>query len=56
MPSAQAVQATARLFSYERWGSALPTLASQYRDNQPCPHILLKDFLEPETALAMAAE
>jgi 2-oxoglutarate-Fe(II)-dependent oxygenase superfamily protein len=56
MPSAQAVQAPARLFSYERWGSVLPALASQYRDNQPCPHILLKDFLEPETALAMAAE
>ena len=31
-------------------------LAKQYRDNQPCPHILLKDFLEPEVALTMAEE
>lgn len=56
MPSAQAVQAPARVFSYERWGSVLPSLARQYRDNRPCPHILLQDFLEAETALAMAAE
>jgi 2OG-Fe(II) oxygenase superfamily len=56
MPSALAVQAPARLFPYERWGSVLPSLARQYRDNKPCPHILLKDFLMPETALAMAME
>jgi hypothetical protein len=56
MSTAQAVQAPVRLFPYERWGSALSGLAKQYRDNQPCPHILLKDFLEPEVALAMAGE
>jgi hypothetical protein len=50
MSIAQAVQAPVRLFPYERWGSALSGLAKQYRDNQPCPHILLKDFLEPEVA------
>jgi hypothetical protein len=56
MATAQAVQASARLFSYERWTSAFPALARQYRDNRPYPHILLQDFLEPEIALAMAKE
>jgi hypothetical protein len=56
MSSAQAVQAPARLFPYERWASALSDLARQYRENTPCPHILLPDFLEPEIALAMARE
>jgi Rps23 Pro-64 3,4-dihydroxylase Tpa1-like proline 4-hydroxylase len=46
----------ARLFSYEKWEAGVSTLAKQYRANWPCPHILLEDFLEPETALAMAEE
>src|ERR1700758_2911111 len=56
MSSAPAVQAPSRLFPYERWDSALPALARQYRDNNPFPHILLKDFLEPKVARAMATE
>ena len=56
MSTATAVQAVSRLFPYERWGSALPSLARQYRENKPCPHILLKNFLAPEIALAMANE
>jgi len=42
--------------SYERWESLLPALVRQYRENQPCPHILLKDFLDPESALSAAME
>jgi len=34
----------------------LPALVRQYRENQPCPHILLKDFLDPESALSAAME
>ena len=56
MSTAPAVQASVRLFPYERWGSELSVLARQYRENKPCPHLLLKDFLEPEIALAMAKE
>ena len=56
MSTAPAVQAASPLFPYERWVSALPALARQYRDNKPCPHILLKDFLGPHLALAMAGE
>src|ERR1700730_18302116 len=56
MSTASAVQAPIRLFPYERWGSPLPALARQYRENKPCPHILLKDFLEPEIALEMAEQ
>src|SRR5260370_30698126 len=48
MSIAAAVQAAVRPFPYERWGSPLPALARQYRENKPCPHILLKDFLEPQ--------
>ncbi len=56
MSIAQAVQAPARLFPYERWDPALAALALQYRNNSPCPHILLKDFLQPGIALTMAKE
>jgi Rps23 Pro-64 3,4-dihydroxylase Tpa1-like proline 4-hydroxylase len=55
MSTAQALQA-ARLFPFERWSSNLPALARQYRENAPCPHILLKNFIDPETALEMAKE
>jgi len=55
MSTARAVQAF-RLFPYERWEPALPALALQYRENHPCPHILLRDFLEPEIAADMARE
>jgi Rps23 Pro-64 3,4-dihydroxylase Tpa1-like proline 4-hydroxylase len=45
-----------RLFSYERWGAGQRELAKRYQRNPPCPHILLEDFIEPETALEMARE
>ena len=54
--TAPALQSSAPLFPYDKWGRALPALARQYRDNYPCPHIRLIDFLTPETASAMADE
>ena len=56
MSTAQAVQAPSRLFSYGKWGPQLLRLVQQYRENYPCPHILLKDFLEPAVAAGMADE
>ena len=56
MSTARAVQSPVRLFPYEKWESLLPTLATRYRENHPCPHILLKDFLEPEIAREMASQ
>ena len=56
MSIAHAVKAPIRPFPYDKWGTALPALAKRYRENNPCPHILLEDFLEPATALAMAQE
>lgn len=55
MSTARAIR-PARLFPYEKWEDSVGALAKQYRANWPCPHILLKDFLDPETALAMAQE
>lgn len=56
MSSALAVHADHSPFPYERWGTRLPALVRQYRENHPCPHVLLKDFLRPYVALEMAAE
>jgi Rps23 Pro-64 3,4-dihydroxylase Tpa1-like proline 4-hydroxylase len=56
MSTARAIQSPVRLFPYHKWESALPILAAQYRKNQPYPHILLKDFLEPEIASEMAMQ
>src|SRR6202034_805502 len=56
MSTAPAVQSSPRLFPYRRWESPLPALARQYRENQPCPHILLKDFLDFEVAQDMATQ
>jgi Rps23 Pro-64 3,4-dihydroxylase Tpa1-like proline 4-hydroxylase len=56
MATAPAISDDTRLFSYEKWGRELPALGKEYRENTPCPHILLKDFLDPETALAMAQQ
>ena len=56
MSSAPASAAQARLFSYERWEARLPELAKRYSLNKPCPHILLEDFIDRETALEMARE
>lgn len=56
MSTAHTAAAPARLFPFERWDSRLPELARQYQNNQPCPHILLEDFIQTETALEMARE
>src|SRR5271166_4327696 len=56
MSTAHAVEATPRLFPYEKWEPLSSALARQYRENHPCPHILLKDFLDPEVALEMAKQ
>jgi Rps23 Pro-64 3,4-dihydroxylase Tpa1-like proline 4-hydroxylase len=56
MPPARLVQDVAGLFPFERWQWDLPNLAAQYRRNKPCPHILLKNFLDPEIAQEMARE
>ncbi len=56
MSTARVVQDVAGLFPFERWQWSLPSLAAQYQENQPCPHILLKNFLDYETALQMAQE
>ncbi len=56
MTALHAVARTGRLFDYERWEAAVPGLSRQYRCNHPCPHILLKDFIDPQAALAMAEQ
>jgi len=55
MSTARAV-ACERLFPYEKWSPQVEELARQYRENHPCPHILLENFLEPSLALAMARQ
>lgn len=45
-----------RLFPYEKWTAELHSLSRQYRENEPCPHIYLADFLEPNVAAAMEGE
>jgi hypothetical protein len=56
MPQARLVQDAAGLFPFERWQWQLPSLAAEYRQNKPFPHILLKNFLDPQIALEMARE
>jgi len=56
MSTARAVQDTVRLFPYDKWEAGLPSLARQYRENKPCPHIFLRDFIDSETVLAMARQ
>ena len=52
MSNAVRIAAPSGLFPFERWQPLLSQLAGQYRRNYPCPHLLLKDFLEPEVAQA----
>lgn len=56
MSTALKLQVTSRLFPLEIWRSRLPLLAKQYRENFPCPHLLLENFLDREVALALANE
>ena len=50
MSTASSVAAQPGLFAFECWQPLLSELAGQYRRNYPCPHLLLKDFLEPDVA------
>ena len=56
MPCLQTVEQTSPFFSYPRWSSRLPLLAKQYRQGDPVPHLLVKEFLEPQVAEAIAGE
>src|SRR5277367_5313825 len=56
MALAATVQYENSVFPYAKWSVRLPALARQYRENNPCPHLLLKDFVDPATALACAEE
>ena len=44
------------LFPYDKWNARVSSLARQYRDNVPFPHIRLEDFLQPEVAQSIAEE
>jgi len=44
------------LFPYEKWGPLASSLAKEYKNNQPFPHIRLKEFLRPEVADSIAKE
>jgi hypothetical protein len=56
MPPVRLVQDVAGLFPFDRWQWDLANLAEQYQQNEPCAHILLKDFLDLDIALEMAHE
>lgn len=56
MPSVRFAQEMAGLFPFDRWQWELSNLSERYQRNRPCPHILLKNFLDSETALEMARE
>ncbi|MCY7349388.1 MAG: 2OG-Fe(II) oxygenase [Cytophagaceae bacterium] len=43
-------QATDRIFDLDRWRATLPMLRQAYRKNEPYPHIILENFLEPDAA------
>jgi Rps23 Pro-64 3,4-dihydroxylase Tpa1-like proline 4-hydroxylase len=44
------------LFPYEKWSRQARLLNRQFRENEPYPHIHLKEFLEPEIAHEMSRE
>ena len=44
------------LFPYLKWSPRLSSLRRQFRQNQPCPHVHLEEFLDPEIAVALARE
>ena len=56
MSSATALQGSARFFAFDSWGPEAGRLAKQYRENHPCPHILLENLIDPAEAAEMAAE
>jgi len=56
MSTAPVVSASEQYFPHEKWRDEVGKLAKQYRENHPCPHILLENFVEPAMAAAMAEE
>jgi len=56
MACSQTIAASEKVFPYSKWNARVAELAGVYRENQPFPHIHLAEFLEPETALSIAAE
>ena len=44
------------LFPYTKWSSRLSTLRRQFRENQPYPHVHLKEFLDVDVAAEIAGE
>lgn len=53
---AHASSISERIFPVWKWSADLPALARKYAENQPFSHIHLPDFLDPQVALACAAE
>ena len=45
-----------RAFPYRKWSPVLRALCDEYRGNSPSPHIYLADFLEEDTARAIARD
>lgn len=39
---------TIKIFDYERWENKLPELKKSYQNENPYPHIVMDNFLEPE--------
>lgn len=56
MSTVPAIETASRLFPFEKWGPQTSSLARKYRENKPCPHILMEHFIAPATALAAAQE
>ena len=56
MATATATTEKPRLFPYGRWGRELPALSRSYSTAAPFPHIHLDNFLDAETASALADE
>ena len=44
------------LFPYLKWSSQVSSLRRRFLQNQPCPHVHLEEFLDPEIAVALARE
>jgi hypothetical protein len=56
MATVQALAKSVALFPYSRWTADLPILSNEYQQNDPIPHIFLRDFLELPVALDIAGE
>ena len=50
------VNLVTRLFPYEKWFPQLPGLRRQFRENQPYPHVHLREFLDATVAAEIASE